>query len=180
MQALFYMDMREAGAEECLALFCRSHPPGKKAMPLFLKLVNGVVHARDRIDGVIESVSSHWKVSRMSGVDRNVLRIAVFEILCCEDIPAKVSINEAIDIGKRFGTDESGSFINGILDSIHSAAEKKEVRIDVDIPEPVMPLGGGEIQPGEGKTAPVVPLVAPVRGRRGVVRRRKLGPSDET
>jgi transcription antitermination protein NusB len=180
MQALFYMDMREAGVQECLALFCRSHPPGKKAMPLFLKLVNGVVCARDQIDAVIESVSSHWKVNRMSGVDRNVLRIAAFEMLCCEDIPAKVSINEAIDIGKRFGTDESGAFINGILDSIRSAAGKNEVRIDVDIPEPVMPAAGGEAQAEAGRRAPAVPLVAPVRGRRGVVRRRKLGPSEES
>ncbi len=63
----------------------------------------------------------------MSCVDRNVLRIAVFELLYCEDIPAKVSINEAIDIGKRFGTEESGAFINGILDGIRLAVKAQTV-----------------------------------------------------
>ena len=63
----------------------------------------------------------------MSGVDRNILRIAVFEMLYCQDIPAKVAINEAIDIGKKFGTSESGAFINGILDSIHMALARQEI-----------------------------------------------------
>jgi N utilization substance protein B len=63
----------------------------------------------------------------MSCVDRNVLRIAVFELLFCADIPPKVSINEAIDVGKRFGTEESGAFINGILDSIRLAIRDNKV-----------------------------------------------------
>ena len=63
----------------------------------------------------------------MSGVDRNVMRIAVYELLCCEDIPPKVSINEAVDIGKKFGTEESGAFINGIMDSIRQALEKEGI-----------------------------------------------------
>ena len=63
----------------------------------------------------------------MSCVDRNVLRIAVFELLFCTDIPPKVSINEAIDVGKRYGTEESGAFINGILDSIRMAIKENKV-----------------------------------------------------
>ena len=78
-------------------------------------------------DTVIEQFSSNWKLSRMSCVDRNVLRIAVFELLYCADIPPKVSINEAIDVGKRFGTEESGAFINGILDSIRLAMQNNSV-----------------------------------------------------
>ena len=62
----------------------------------------------------------------MSYVDRNVLRIAVYELICCRDIPPKVSINEAIDIAKRYGTEESGAFINGIIDSIRLAQESGE------------------------------------------------------
>ncbi len=61
----------------------------------------------------------------MSCVDRNVMRIAVYEMLYCDDIPPKVSINEAVDIGKKFGTQESGAFINGIMDSIRGALEKE-------------------------------------------------------
>jgi N utilization substance protein B len=65
----------------------------------------------------------------MSCVDRNIMRIAVYELLWCNDIPAKVSINEAIDIGKKYGTEESGSFINGILDSIRDAIEKETIKV---------------------------------------------------
>ena len=95
--------------------------------------MNGVQENRATIDALIEQFSSNWKLSRMSCVDRNVLRIAVFELLFCADIPPKVSINEAIDVGKRFGTEESGAFINGILDSIHLALENKDVDINIDI-----------------------------------------------
>ena len=73
------------------------------------------------IDTLIERFSKNWKIHRMSCVDRNVMRIAVYELLYCEDIPPKVSINEAVDVGKKFGTEESGAFINGIMDSIRDA-----------------------------------------------------------
>jgi len=63
----------------------------------------------------------------MSLVDRNVMRIAIYELIYCADIPAKVSINEAVDIGKKFGTEESGAFVNGIIDSIRLAIEKGDI-----------------------------------------------------
>ena len=69
----------------------------------------------------------------MTCVDRNVLRVAVFEMLFCPDIPPKVSINEAIDVGKKFGTEESGAFINGIIDSIRIAIEKGEISTEIPI-----------------------------------------------
>lgn len=71
----------------------------------------------------------------MSGIDRNLMRIAVFEIVCCRDIQAKVSINEAVDIGKKFGSEESGAFINGIVDSIRAALEKGEIQAFIAAPE---------------------------------------------
>ena len=127
LQALFYMDMNPDGSRETLDLYCQNFAPAEKARPFFLRLVNGVLEARQEIDTVIERFSDNWKMSRMSGVDRNILRIAVYELLHCTDIPSKVSINEAIDIGKKFGTRESGSFINGILDSIRLAQDRKEI-----------------------------------------------------
>lgn len=133
MQALFYMDMSQNDSNEMLERFCNNFTPSKKALPFFLMLVKGVVQAGPEIDAIIERFSSNWKLSRMSCVDRNVMRIAVYELLCCHDIPSKVSINEAIDVGKKFGTDESGAFINGILDSIRIALEKKEINIKDDI-----------------------------------------------
>ena len=129
MQALFYMDMIENVSAETLDLFCRHFPPSKRAQPFFLALVTGVINNRSEIDVMIERFSSNWKISRMSGVDRNIIRIAVYELLYCTEIPPKVSINEAIDVGKRFGTEESGAFINGILDSIRRAMEKELIHV---------------------------------------------------
>lgn len=88
-------------------------------------LIEGVARNVGEIDQLIESHSTHWKISRMALVDRNILRMAVFELLYCKDIPASVSINEAIEIGKKFGTDESGSFINGVLDHIAKDLKKR-------------------------------------------------------
>jgi N utilization substance protein B len=93
-------------------------------------LVNGVLAAQPQIDVLIEKYSKNWKIQRMSRVDRNVMRIAVFEMLFCPDIPPKVSINEAIDVAKKFGTEESGAFINGIVDRIRIAIEKGEIETE--------------------------------------------------
>jgi N utilization substance protein B len=137
MQALFHIDMQsEASADaggDPFELYCRNFPPSKKAHRFFAKIVEGVRLTREEIDAVVERYSNNWKITRMSCVDRNVLRVAVFELLYCDDIPAKVSINEAIDVGKKFGTDESGSFINGILDSIRIAMEAGEVAGSADL-----------------------------------------------
>ncbi len=129
VQALFYMDMSKNDSQEMVKLFCDNFAHSKNVLPFFLKLVNGVVDYRSEIDYIIERFSSNWKIGRMSCVDRNIMRLAVYELRFCKDIPSKVSINEAIDIGKKFGTEESGAFINGILDSIRIAMEKEEINI---------------------------------------------------
>ena len=121
MQALFFMDSEIYESEEALKLFCRNFNPTDNVRSFFEIIVEGVIKYKSDIDTAISSNSKNWKLSRMSSVDRNILRIAVFELLYCKDIPAKVTINEAIDIGKKFGTGESGAFINGILDSINLA-----------------------------------------------------------
>ncbi|HEX5032946.1 MAG TPA: transcription antitermination factor NusB [bacterium] len=88
------------------------------------QILEGVSSNVREIDGLIEQHSTHWKVSRMASVDRNILRMAVFELLYCQDIPASVTINEAIEIAKKYGTEESGAFVNGILDHIAKALKK--------------------------------------------------------
>ena len=129
MQALFYMDTQQDGSPQMLERFCDNFTLPQKVRPFFLQLVNGVLAARPQIDTLIERYSKNWKVQRMSCVDRNVMRLAVFEMLFCSDIPPKVSINEAIDVAKKFGTEESGASINGIVDRIRIAIEKGEVPI---------------------------------------------------
>jgi N utilization substance protein B len=137
MQALFSMDMNSTFSAESLADYCRCFAPAKRFQTFFEHLVQGVLDHRKGIDAIVERYSSNWKMRRMACVDRNILRIAVFELLYCADIPAKVSINEAIDIGKRFGSPESGAFINGILDSVRKAIEAGELQ-PVILPMPAL------------------------------------------
>lgn len=87
------------------------------------RVVRGVVADLDALDSAIAAVSHHWRLGRMEAVDRNLLRLAAYEILRCPDIPRNVSINEAIEISKRFGSPESAAFINGILDRLAEQGE---------------------------------------------------------
>ena len=130
LQALFCMEMSGDASEEMFQRFCENYPPTIKSRPFFLQLVKGVNETQVSIDQLIERYSHNWRLKRMSCVDRNILRIAVYEMLFCDDIPFKVSINEAIDIGKKYGTEESGAFINGILDSIRFEKEREGTAID--------------------------------------------------
>jgi N utilization substance protein B len=82
------------------------------------ELVEGTLEMRPGIDEMIRGATQNWDLARMANVDRNILRMAVHEMLHVKDIPSKVSINEAIELGKRYSTKQSGSFINGILDRI--------------------------------------------------------------
>jgi N utilization substance protein B len=81
--------------------------------------VGGTKRRQGEIDGLIVQYTEHWDLERMAVVDRNILRLAVYELLDHEKVPPKVAINEAIEIAKKFGTRESGRFINGILDRVH-------------------------------------------------------------
>ncbi len=173
MQALFFIDMRpDAEEEDPLALFCRTCPPPKSSLELFTQLVQGVRQHCGQIDRIIERFSNNWKISRMAGVDRNVMRLAVYELLCCADIPPKVSINEAIDIGKKYGTEESGAFINGILDAIHLAVEKDGLTL-ADEPAQAAPAAVAPLPPpASPPPEPVRDTVSRVKLGRGVVRRR--------
>ena len=89
------------------------------------RIVLGVMEHRQEIDRLIKERSENWRLDRMTIIDRNILRIAIFELLYCSEIPPKVTLNEAIDLGKRYGSEESGSFINGILDRIQNEVIRK-------------------------------------------------------
>lgn len=89
------------------------------------ELVDGVAQHLADIDALLETHSHNWRLDRMSRIDRNILRLAVFELLHRADIPRKVTLNEAIELGKNFGTEESSAFINGLLDRIAVALNKQ-------------------------------------------------------
>jgi len=89
-------------------------------------IVDGAYKNREEIDRVISKHATNWQIQRMPVVDRNILRIATFELLFAGDIPPKVSINEAIDIAKRYGDTDSGKFVNGVLDKINKSERKED------------------------------------------------------
>jgi transcription antitermination factor NusB len=84
-------------------------------------LVSGVGNNLERIDGVISKYAANWEIGRMATIDRNILRVASYELLFSDDIPPKVAINEAIEMAKKYGDRDSGKFVNGILDKIKRA-----------------------------------------------------------
>jgi N utilization substance protein B len=126
LQVLYELDVLEIDAEEGMALFWSHFEAPEDARPFASLLIEGAWNNRKQIDDLISSCSENWTISRMSKVDKNILRMAVYELLYCPDIPPKVTLNEAIDLGKIYGTENSGSFINGILDAIYITLHGKE------------------------------------------------------
>ena len=118
LQILFQNEFSESGKAE-IALIQNQENYNAMAEDYARRLVNGVMSHRDAIDATIQEKSANWKVSRMALVDRNILRLATFELLFGGgEVPVKTAINEAVEIAKRFGSTDSRSFINGILDEI--------------------------------------------------------------
>ena len=122
LQALFFFDMDKSDPDHSLEVFCANNEETltKGIKPFFLDLVKGVKENSSQIDALLNKYSKNWRISRMPVVDRNIMRMATFEFLKCSDIPPSVTINEAVEIGKKYGTRDSGSFINGVLDRIKS------------------------------------------------------------
>ena len=105
---------------ERFELFCDLFQSNKKARTYALELLQGVSSNLARLDQLISEAATNWRLTRIAPTDRNLLRIAVYEMLEKEDIPPQVAINEAVEIAKRFAGDDSPKFINGVLDAIRS------------------------------------------------------------
>jgi transcription antitermination factor NusB len=122
LQFLYQLDLRGPELLGEAAQFLRAEETDKTTREFAAALVNGVAEHRSDLDKEIRSVAQNWEITRMAVIDRNVLRMAAWELYHCPDIPPKVAINEAIELGKRFSTQNSGKFINGILDKIKDRA----------------------------------------------------------
>lgn len=118
MQILFQIDLTGDSAEDVLSGFWSSQPADDAVRTFAEELVRGVCCRRDVLDRWISASAQKWKIERMAVVDRNVLRLAVHELLDEAQAPPAVVIDEAIEVAKRFGGGDSGGFINGILDTI--------------------------------------------------------------
>ncbi|HEY7362596.1 MAG TPA: transcription antitermination factor NusB [Methylomirabilota bacterium] len=124
LQFLYQLDLRgEEDPGPHAADFWRRHPVDDDTRTFAEALVYGTKHHQVKADELLRQYVEHWELERMAVVDRNILRLAVYEMLWSGAVPSKVAINEAIEIAKKFGTADSSRFINGVLDRI-----RKELR----------------------------------------------------
>jgi len=134
IQFLYQYDMGGGEPEDELRLFWLTQNEINDAVCAFAtELIHGYLANRAVVDENIQKYTEHWELHRIAAVDRNILRLAIYEMLCRDDIPPVVSINEAVDIAKKFSTQESGAFVNGILD-----------RLKADLPRPGRTAAGGQ------------------------------------
>ena len=126
LQALYQLEMGGAGPDEALqSTWAADEAKADDDSREFAHtLVHGVHRHLAELDAMIESHSHNWRVDRMSRIDRNILRLATFELKHVLEVPMKVTLNEAVELGKRFGTTESSAFINGLLDRVAKTLDK--------------------------------------------------------
>ena len=118
VQALYQIEMTRDPSVGAVDLFLQHFEGNAKAKEFARRLVSGTISQRAEIDRLIDLVTVNWKLERLAKVDFLILRMATYELVFCADIPASVTLNEAVEIAKRFGSEESASFINGVLDHI--------------------------------------------------------------
>ena len=125
LQVLYQWEITKKDVTKILSESRGSFSGSEERDEFMNRLALGVLEHCQEIDQLIEKYSENWRLARMDIIDRSILRMAVFELLHCEDIPPKATLNEAIELGKRYGSEDSGSFINGILDRIQNEAIHK-------------------------------------------------------
>ena len=129
MQSLYEWDFSNKGGdlEKIVDRNIKEFGPGLEDQSLVWQIVTGVVEHLIKIDKIIEKAAPEWPLNQITIVDRNILRIGLFELLYAnkEEVPPKVAINEAIELAKSFGGESSGKFINGVLGTVYKEIEKK-------------------------------------------------------
>jgi N utilization substance protein B len=118
VQMLYQMDICSIPATDAIRMFWQHLGEPAEQDSFADELVIGYERVREEIDAKIRSVSRHWRLERMSRVDRNIIRLAAYELMHATDIPRRVTLNEAVELAKRFGNEESPAFVNGVLDRI--------------------------------------------------------------
>ncbi|MCQ9206754.1 MAG: transcription antitermination factor NusB [Omnitrophica bacterium] len=127
LKILYSVDIRKEPHGEMAQLFWDEHPVIKNEVREFSTfIIDGVAKNGALIDSLISKYATNWQIQRMPTVDRNILRLATYELLFADCVPPKVSINEAIEMAKKYGDKDSGKFINGVLDKINKSERKKE------------------------------------------------------
>lgn len=119
LKTLYQMDVTGDAPVDALKIFFRHHRVALGSQEFVTRLVEGTAQRMAGLDELIRKHATNWTLERMAIVDRNILRLAAYELLHETETPPKVVINEAVDLAKRFGAADSGKFVNGVLDSIH-------------------------------------------------------------
>ena len=124
LQVLYEMEMKDTEPHRTLESFWLVEDAAEDVRVFATELVEGTYRNRKEIDVLVERHSLHWKLARMAVVDRNILRLAAYELISVHDVPMSVILNEAIEIAKKLGTGDSSAFINGILDKVGKEVRK--------------------------------------------------------
>ena len=135
LQSLFAADVKGEGAEASLDWLAGEDLLQAATVKFAAALVRGVTDSQPDLDNVIQRYAPAWPVVQLSLVDRNILRIALFELLHSPKVPRKTAINEAVELAKVFGSDSSARFINGVLGSAMSELDKEEIAPGSTLPE---------------------------------------------
>ena len=131
LQALYQFDLRGAEVRADVDELLARATEDAEVLDFARTLIEGAWLKRAEVDKAIEAAARNWEIRRMAAIDRNILRLATFELLYVPEIPPLVTINEAIDMAKKYSTKKSGHFVNGILDHIRTTAAPEEKRGDV-------------------------------------------------
>jgi N utilization substance protein B len=126
LQILFELEFNNTQLEKTLCEYWENRAASEAVNEYANWLVKGITSHQQEIDKIVQSTSKHWRISRMALVDRNILRIAVFELLYEENIAAAVIINEAIEIAKKYSSEDAATFVNGVLDAVRKKLETKK------------------------------------------------------
>ncbi len=125
LQALYQIEITGDSSIAAVDLFLQHFEGGAKAKEFARRLVSGVVSQRPDLDRLIEQATENWKLTRLAKVEHELLRLAAYEVVFCPDIPVPVSLDEAVEIAKRFASEDSAGFINGVLDHIAKSSASK-------------------------------------------------------
>ena len=129
LKILYAVDITKNEPKDCIENFWDNHDTVNVEIKKFADyLVMGTCKNKDLIDNLISKSATNWQIQRMATIDRNILRLATYELLFAEGIPPKVSINEAIEMAKKYGDKDSGKFVNGILDKINKTEKEKSAK----------------------------------------------------
>jgi N utilization substance protein B len=126
LQILYEVDLTNHGAQETIDRFMTEQALPEENRLFVRSLVDGIISNIDDLDNYIREFATAWPVEQLALIDRNILRLAIYEILIEHTVPLKVAINEAIELAKKFGGDNSARFVNGVLSSVSTLALKLE------------------------------------------------------